>query len=164
MVSNQLQLLNEIQKLKKTKTTTLSGVNDWLRKQDTYTLHKLVRKRFTRNRLIVLGPNELRGWDLNDMRGLSAYNDNVNFSLTAIDVCSKRLFVKPLKKKICTEVVEAFRQLFENEAKRTTRCLQTDISMELTGSAERRLFKEYKIRSITTQNPDVKGVGVERVH
>src|SRR5436190_14503123 len=78
---------------------TRRQVVDWLRAQDTYTLHKPARKRFPRNSYIVYGPNELWQADLNDMRGISEHNNGVNYLLTVIDVFSKMLWVKPLREK-----------------------------------------------------------------
>jgi hypothetical protein len=138
-------------------------VTDWLQTQDTYTLHKPARKRFTRNPYIVFKPFELWQADLNDMRGLSKYNDGVNYLLTVIDVFSKRLYVRSLKKKDGNDVSEAFKQIFK-ESKTTPRCLQTDKGTEFTGIKTKTLFKKYKIKYVTTQNPDVKAAVVERVN
>lgn len=148
----------------KDKDTTRKEVVEWLRTQDTYTLHKPVRKRFERNRYVVYRPNELWQADLNDMRGLSEHNDGTNYLLTVIDVFSKRLFVRPLKRKSGTEVAEAFRQILEEENKDAPRCLQTDKGTEFTGVTVKRLFDDHAIKYVTTQNPDVKASVVERVN
>jgi len=139
-------------------------VEEWLRSQETYTLHKPVRKRFPRNRYVVYRPNELWQADLNDMRGLSVHNDGVNYLLTVIDVFSKRLYVKPLKRKSGPEVARAFEEIFRDGGSNVPRCLQTDKGTEFTGALVRRLFNEYNIRYVTTQNPDVKAAVVERVN
>ena len=65
------------QKRRQRREKTKTEVTDWLRTQDTYTLHKPARKRFPRNPYMVFGPNELWQADLNDMRGLSQHNDGV---------------------------------------------------------------------------------------
>ena|SRR5436190_2670640 len=142
---------------------TQRQVVEWLQSQDTYTLHKPVRKKIPRNRYTVFKPNELWQADLNDMRGISKHNKGVNYLLTVIDVFSKMLWVKPLKTKSGTEVAKAFKQIFKNGAN-VPRCLQTDKGTEFTGRAVRNLFKQYKIRYVTTQNPDVKAAVVERVN
>lgn len=140
-----------------------SKVIDWLRTQDTYTLHRPVRKRFPRNPYIVFQPFELWQADLNDMRGLSKYNDGYNYLLTVIDVFSKRLYVRALKKKDGDEVSNAFKDIF-SETTKTPRCLQTDKGTEFTGSKTKQLFKRHGIKYVTTQNPDVKAAVVERVN
>ncbi len=138
------------------------AVVDWLRTQDTYTLHKPVRKRFPRNRYVVFGPNELWQADLNDMRGLSKYNDGVNYLLTVIDVFSKRLYVEPLKRKSGDDVAAAFQRIFASHT--PPRCLQTDKGTEFIGAKVNRLFKQNNVRYVTTQNPDVKAAVVERAN
>ena len=146
------------------KKPTVRKVKEWLSAQDTYTLHKPARKRFPRNRYTVFKPNELWQADLNDMRGLSAHNDGVNYLLTVIDVFSKQLFVKPLKQKTGAEVSRALQQIFNEEAKSAPRCLQTDKGTEFTGATVKKLFKDHNVRYVTTQNPDVKASVVERVN
>lgn len=135
---------------------------EWLKTQDTYTLHKPVRKRFQRNRYTVFGPNELWQADLNDMRGLSTHNDGTNYLLTVIDVFSKKLYVKPLKVKSGVEVANAFTQIFKNV--KPPRCLQTDKGTEFTGAKVKQLFNKFNVKYCTTQNPDVKAAVVERVN
>lgn len=145
------------------KPTSKRKVIEWLQTQDTYTLHKPARKRFPRNPYMVYGPFELWQADLNDMRGLSKHNDGVNYLLAVIDVFSKRLYVRTLKRKEGAEVADAFEEIFA-EAGRTPRCLQTDKGTEFTGAKTKKLFKQYGIIYVTTQNPDVKAAVVERVN
>src|SRR5436190_19171139 len=142
---------------------TRRQVVDWLRAQDTYTLHKPARKRFPRNSYIVYGPNEYWQADLNDMQGISEHNNGVNYLLTVIDVFSKMLWVAPLKRKTGVEVAQAFKQIFHNGTN-VPKCLQSDKGTEFTGSTVGKLFKQYKIKYVTTQNPDIKAAVVERVN
>ena len=46
-------------------------IQEWLRKQETYTLHKPARRRYTRNRVIVGGINDYFQADLVDLQSLS---------------------------------------------------------------------------------------------
>lgn len=97
------------------------------------------------------------------MRGLSQYNDGVNYQLTVISVFSKRLFAVPLKKKSGPEVAAVFEKIF---AEASPRCLQTDKGAEFIGAdtATKRVFKEHVVTYVTKQNPDVKAAMVERVN
>ena len=155
--------VNPLVRAAREKRISKHNVVDWLKTQDTYTLHKPIRKRFTRNPYIVFKPYELWQADLNDMRGLSKYNDGYNYLLSVIDVFSKRLYVRALKKKEGAEVADAFDNIFK-EATTAPRCLQTDKGTEFTGSKTKSLFKKYKVKYVTTQNPDVKASVVERVN
>lgn len=64
-----------------------------------YTPHKPVRKRFPRNKYTVCQINELWQCDLNDLRGISKYNNGYNYILIVIDVFSKMLYARVLKHK-----------------------------------------------------------------
>ena len=57
-------------------------VERWLSEQDTYTLHKPVRRRFKRRCVVVGGPNQQWQADLVDMSRLKKVNDGTTFILT----------------------------------------------------------------------------------
>jgi len=56
------------------------NVEVWLSGQDTYTLHKPLRKTFPRNPYIVTNIDDDWEIDLADLSHLSRYNDNVIFA------------------------------------------------------------------------------------
>ena len=98
-------------------------VERWLSEQDTYILHKPVRRRFKRRCVVVGGPNQRRQTDLVDMSRLKKVSDGTTFILTVIDVFSKLAWCDPLKKQSAASLVAAFTQLLSNGAPNT---LQTD--------------------------------------
>lgn len=136
-------------------------ISDWLKSQDTYTLHKPVRKVFPRNKFVVYEIHELWQADLNDMRGLSKFNSGENYILTVIDVLSKKAFARTLTRKTSTYVIKAFKSIF-NESKTKPRCVQTDKGSEFISKEVRNMFKKNNIKFFTTNNPDVKAAVVER--
>ena len=73
-----------------------TDIKTWLLKQDAYTLHRAVRKRFPRNPNTVSNINDVWESDLVDVQGLSKYNDGIKYLLTVIDVFSKFLHIVPL--------------------------------------------------------------------
>ena len=73
-------------------------VKHWLSEQDPYTLHKPVRYRFRRRRVVVGGINHQWQADLVDMSRLKRYKDDHTFLLTVIEVFSKKAWSIPLKK------------------------------------------------------------------
>lgn len=139
------------------------NVGDWLESQETYTLHKPVRKRFPRNQYTVYRINELWQCDLNDLRGISKYNNGYNYILTVIDVFSKMLYARALKKKTPDEVINAFQSIFR-EADTKPMCIQTDKGGEFTGQKVKKYLSENGVKYFTTKNPDVKAAVVERVN
>ena len=66
-----------------------TDIKTWFLKQDAYTLHRAVRKRFPRNPYTVTNINDVWESDLVDVQGLSKYNDGIKYLLTVIDVFSK---------------------------------------------------------------------------
>ena len=84
------------------------NVERWLSKQDAYTLHKPVRRRFKRRCVVVGGPNQQWQADLVDVSRLKKTNDGTTFLLTVIDVFSKRAWCIPLKNKSAVSLVAAF--------------------------------------------------------
>ena len=71
---------------KQTKNMARSDIKKWLEKQDAYTLHTSVRKRFHRNPYNVTNIDDVWECDQVDVYGLSKYNDGVRYLLTVIEV------------------------------------------------------------------------------
>ena len=102
------------EKLKRAaKTKSASHIKSWLQKQDAYTLHRQVRKRFPRNPYSVNNILDVFGCDLVDVQALSKHNDGYKYLLTVIDVFSKFLHIVPLKSKIGKDVSSAFRSVLQ---------------------------------------------------
>ena len=129
-------------------------VERWLSEQDTYTLHKPVRRRFKRRCVVVGGPNQQWQADLVDMSRLKKVNDGTTFILTVIDVFSKLAWCVPLKNKSA-----AFTQLLSNGAPNT---LQTDKGTEFLNRSLQKLLKEHGVHHFATHNEETKASIVER--
>ncbi len=132
---------------------------DWLKSQDTYTLHKPLRKRFTRNRTLVYGIDDQWQADLVDMREWQRENNNYAYILTCIDVFSKYAWVRPVKLKTSEAVYQAFESIFSDG--RVPNKLQTDKGKEFLNRSVQNLFKHYGIHHFTSEN-ETKAAVVER--
>ena len=64
----------------------LPKIKKWLQDRDSYSLHKLVRRKFKRLCIIVTGMNDQYEADLANMKKLKDKNDGVAFLLVIIDV------------------------------------------------------------------------------
>jgi len=73
------------------KTKSASDIKTWLQKQDIYTLHRPIRKRFPRNPYSVNNVLDIFEYDLVDVQALSKHNDVYKYLLIVIDVFSKFL-------------------------------------------------------------------------
>jgi hypothetical protein len=77
----------------------LAGVEAWLQTQLSYTLHRPVRKRFSRKPYVVTNLMDMWEADLMDAQNIAKHNDGVKYLLSVIDVFSRFLNLVPLKNK-----------------------------------------------------------------
>lgn len=133
-------------------------VKSWLQSNDTYTLHKPVRHKFRRNRVIVGGIDEQFQADLVDLQSLVKFNNGYRFLLTCIDIFSKFAWVIPLKDKSGKSILRAFKAIFKD---RKPQNLQSDKGTEFTNKLVQKYLKEIGVHFFTTNN-DTKASVVER--
>ena len=132
----------------------------WLQKQDTYTcIHKPVRYRFKRNRVIVGAIDEQWEADLVIMDSLSKYNNGFKYILTVIDVLSKYAWAEPIKTKTGENLVKAFEKILKKGRKPET--FHTDKGTEFMNRKFQTFLKKHNIWFFTTQN-ETKASIVER--
>jgi transposase InsO family protein len=136
-----------------------NDVREWLRSQETYTLHKPVRKNYPRTRVFVAGIDDQFEADLGDFQSLSAQNDNYRFLLVCIDCFSKYAWVRAVKNKTGPVVTSAFRDILEQG--RVPNYLHTDQGTEFLNSHFRKLMRQYGIQFFTT-NSETKASIAER--
>lgn len=136
-------------------------IKEWLEKQYTYTLHRNARRNFKRNRIYVSHIDENWEADICDMQKFSRENNEYKYILTVIDVLSKYLWAKPLKKKSSDEVVLAFKKII---TERKPLKIRTDRGLEFENSEFKKFCKENNIRHFTSQDKKIKCSIVERVN
>jgi hypothetical protein len=107
--------LNKLHAAAKKTGVTRRKLETWLQKQDTYTLHRPVRKRFPRNPYTVTNVLDFWECDIVDLQDLAKFNDGYKFLLTATDVFSKFLLIVPLKSKTGKDVTSAFLSIFKDQ-------------------------------------------------
>ena len=100
------------------KNNNLDDIRDWLEKQNAYTLHRPIRKRFTRSPYKVHNVMDVWECDLVDVRALGRFNDNCKYILYVIDVFSKFLHLVPLRSKTGTAFPSAFTSIFVDSNRR----------------------------------------------
>ena len=135
-------------------------IENWLKTQDTYTLHKPIRRKFQRRRVIVGGKNHQFQADLIDLRALRNKNDGVSYLLTCIDVFSKYAYVIPLKRKTGRSLVKAFETIFKTGE--VPLRLQTDKGTEFRNRLFQTFLKKHNVHFFVSQNDDIKAAIVER--
>ena len=137
----------------------LKSIQKWLESQEVHTLHRPIKRKFPRNRVIVSGIDSQWDADLMDMTQLAKFNEGYKYVLLCIDILSKYAWVVPLKRKASKEMVVAFQKIFAQGRKAKT--LRTDKGMEFRNRMLQKLFEEEGIHHFVTQN-EVKANFAER--
>ena len=128
---------------------SLNRIRKWLQNQEVYSIHRPLRRKFARNRVVVNGIDDQWDFDLMDMSALAKKNDGVKYLLLVIDIFSKYIFVRPLNNKTVSEVVKAFKSIFAEG--RRPKLARSDKGSEFKGQLLK-LFKDLGIHHFVTQN------------
>ena len=89
---------------------TRKTVQEYLRSEQAYTLHKPARRRFTRNHTYVAGIDAQWQADLADIQGIARQNGGMRYILTVIDVFSKFVWAIPVNSKDAKALTAAVKQ------------------------------------------------------
>ena len=137
-----------------------NNIKKWLKGQDVYTIHKDLKRKFTRRRIITSGVDVQWGADLANVSNIAKFNDGVNYLLMVIDIFSKYLFVQPLRSKNAKDVLGAFDRI---SRERAPHIVYTDKGGELNNKLFKSYLRKRNITYFTTQNENIKVSPVERV-
>lgn len=124
-------------------------VEDFLHKQDTYTLHKPARKNFETRTVFVHYIDQQWQADLVEMIPLANENNGFRYLLTVVDCFSKYAWSIPIHYKRGSNVVEAFLKIFKE---RIPNKIQTDLGKEFYNKDVQDLFKKNKIIHFSTHS------------
>jgi hypothetical protein len=136
-------------------------LRNWLEKQDVYSRHFPVRKKFQRGRAIVYTIDEVWMADLIDLSALKSYNNGHVFVLTVVDALSKYAWAVPLRSKHGAGVAGAFEMIFKTG--RVPQRLITDAGKEFLNSNVRSVLKKHEV-NLTVSTSDEKAFLVERLN
>ena len=140
---------------------SLKDIKRWLQSVETYTVHKDVRRKFPRSRVITNGIKDLYDMDLVHMADLKKYNDGYAYIFLIIDVFSRFAYAYPLRSKKPEEVIAALKKLFK--AGNIPTNARSDFGGEFVSNKTRQFLKEHNVNFYTTRNYDVKANFVERL-
>lgn len=140
---------------------TKKFVRNWLQSIESYTLHKPVRRKFPRNKVIVNSIGEQYDVDLLDMSNAAKYNDGYKYILVSIDIFSRYLRVRPVKSKKGEDIVKAVKSILKEQVPKRIR---TDKGREFLNPAVKKLFRQKHILHMITQNTETKANYSERVN
>ena len=140
---------------------TRKTVQEYLRSEQAYTLHKPARRQFIRNHTYVAGIDAQWQADLADMQGIARQNHGMRYILTVIDVFSKFAMAIPVNSKDAKAITAAFKQALTVANPRHPRHLQTDKGKEFFNSDFQTLMKRHGIHHFASES-EQKAAAVER--
>ena len=126
-------------------------VGKWLSLQDTYTLHRPVRKKFKRRRVITGSIGYQYQIDLVDLSKYKEWNSGFRYILMAIDCFSKLGFAEPVKTKKSPSIIPALEKIFE-KGKRIPTYLSADFGGEWISNIMKKFYHDKGIFFFTFRN------------
>ena len=142
---------------------TLADVKAYLSSQPSYTLHRVTRKRFPRQRTVASLPRKIITCDLADMRKLSPHNDKMGYLLICADVFSRYAQVRALRTKSQLETATALQSILDEPASKGVSRLFTDEGAEFLNKQVQDLLQSRGIRWYTTYSKEIKSAIAERL-
>ena len=137
----------------------LRDVTDWLETQKSYTLHRRIKTKFRRRKVLTRGVQYQYQADLVDYSKLKRDNSGFTFILSVIDCFSRLAFAIPIKRKTGEAVAAALRRAFDHMG--NPKKLHTDQGKEFYNRHVKELLQERGVHHFSTFQ-DVKAQIVER--
>ena len=124
-------------------------------------LHKPIRHKFKRRRVLVYNIDDIWSADLtNSFQSLAKHNKNYKYMLNVIDLFSKYAYSIPLKSKSSGDIIEAFDKLFKISGRKPLK-LWTDQGSEFINNKFKQFLKSNNIELYHVYN-EGKACVVER--
>jgi hypothetical protein len=144
---------------KKLPKIKIKDVKKFLSKQQTYTLHKPIRRKFPRNKIVTAGLDVDWQADLADFSGIKKHNNNYTFVLVCIDVLSRYIWAVPIKRKTGDQTAAALQTILDQGRRPWRLC--TDRGREFKNQTFQDLLKKHDIQYFNATSPDVKAAMAE---
>lgn len=143
------------------KNISKNFIQNWLKNQDIYTLHKYFKK--NRNRSSFISSEIDRFWmtDLMDLSKYSRLNAGNKYILVVIDVLSKYLWLEILKNKKPQSIKDAFTKIFKKG--RICQVLISDAGTEFNNKIFQQFLLSLNIKHYIMRNTEIKASVAERV-
>lgn len=142
------------------KTIKRQDIDDFLSKQDVYTLHKGVRHRFKRRKIISRHINYIFAADLIDVKKIKKENFGRKYILIMIDVFSRYAYASTMKNKTGPETLQAIKKIF-SKLKKPPMKIFADKGREFYNKHVKRYLRSKRILLYSTEN-ETKASIVER--
>jgi hypothetical protein len=124
-------------------------VKEWLSSQEPYTLHRNLKRKFLRPKVIATYKYNMMDFDTGYYEKYGNSNDGYKYFLIGIDILSHFVNVIPLKSLKADEVTKAKKSILDINQPSIVR---TDKGSEFVSSVMKRLLKDRSFKHITTTN------------
>ncbi len=141
-------------------SVTRKDVISFLNGNRTYTLHKLTRKNFLRNKVIAPKPNVILSCDLADLNHLSKHNSGIRYILICIDVFSRYMFGIPMIDKTAKSSLNALKSILDVNMGYSR--LYTDLGTEFYNKLVNSYLKSRNIKLYSVSSREIKSCLAER--
>lgn len=142
-------------------TMKRSDVQNWLKKQYTYSIHRHRVLTFPRNPIIANYPDHNWQADILFLPDLTTFNNRKPCMLLCIDVVSRYAWVEPMSNKSGIQTAQAFQKILSRSAERCPEKLQTDKGKEFYNKHFEAVMKQHGIIHYSTES-DKKAAIAER--
>ena len=146
----------------KDKNITLKDVQNYLKSKDSYTLHRVTKKKFDRRVMLAPKPGVIISCDLADMRELSKYNNGVKYLLICIDIFSRFAKVISLKQKNAAALLNPMKIILSSKGFQNVSRIHTDKGGEFYNKILLNYLKSKNIRLYSVSSYEIKASIAER--
>ena len=142
---------------KKNPDVTFKDVDDFVRSQKTFQLHKKPKSRI-QGHIIAFHENALWFMDLLDMQNYSRQNHGYKWILLCIDTFTRKAYATALKNKTKFEVKNGFERIYKQDMH--IKLIISDSGNEFLNTPVQELLKKYKIKHDTVEIGDHNALGL----
>lgn len=140
---------------------SLSTIRGWLRGQETYTLHRQVRRLYPRQKTRAYGIDEVWQSDLANCLNIKEENDGFGHILVTICILSKVGYATPIRDKTPKSMIEGFEVIFKGLT--PPAYLHSDKGGEYLNKTVKRYLKEKGVYHYTSHSTEQKASCAERL-
>ena len=129
---------------------TRKEINDWLSKQDAYTLHKPAQINFKRPKFLSFRPEFAWDSDTANMTKFSEHNNGYKYFAVFIDIFTRYLYTVPLKTLQGVEMSKAISKVISEDDRKPVH-LRNDGGGEYVNLEVRKVLNDHQINQIVTK-------------
>ena len=131
------------------KKISKKDIKIWLSKQESYTAHRPVRRRFKRPRVLAFYKNYQWDTDTTNMAKYKKQNDGYGYFAVFIDIFTQFLYTQPMKTLTGQEMVTVLKNFFQ-KSHYQPHILRSDQGSEYVNKEVANFLKRQKVKHIYT--------------